>query len=485
MRSAVFQFASSSIHLAASLEILRDASLNGDKNFYCIWGAQTKYPGRMSVEFEKLKSGPPKNIINLIKHADNKVDITNKINFNADWVDNATVKLVAEISSINKVSMLQTINFDGINPGAALANEITTLTKNKDIELQKNILLIELLIRSYLQVYSATTNFIKQNNINQVYIYNGRFLHERAVWDAARAKNISVLLFETTRNHYFLRKEGFHSRTNNQRVMLEHWEKSNLLIEKRIEIGTKYFMELRSKLRPFVTETKKQLIISKPYFVYYSSSDDELIGFWDEWSEPLGEQIDCVKKLQEIFDAQSTYELVVRIHPNLKNKSQKQKQGWAKISSTISSRVIQAEEKISSYELLENSVGSISFGSTIGLESAFALKPSLVMADCGYDLIGVVDKANSWAYISSWIKKGHKIGSDELMKRKNNACIRGFFVSTGGMDFKYTKLIDKGLGAWNAVMFDGLDMKFSAISIISKKIINRIKFKKVTSMINH
>ena len=70
------------------------------------------------------------------------------------------------------------------------------------------------------------------------------------------------------------------------------------------------------------------------------------------------------------------------------------------------------------------------------------------------------------------------------MKRKNNACIRGFFVSTGGMDFKYTKLIDKGLGAWNAVMFDGLDMKFSAISIISKKIINRIKFKKVTSMIN-
>jgi hypothetical protein len=243
-------------------------------------------------------------------------------------------------------------------------------------------------------------------------------------------------------------------------------------------------MELRNKLRPFVTETKKQLTISKPYFVYYSSSDDELIGFWDEWSEPLGEQLDCVKKLQEIFEAQSTYELVVRIHPNLKNKSQKQKQGWAQISSTNSSKVIQAEEKISSYELLENSVGSISFGSTIGLESAFALKPSLVIADCGYDLIGVVDKANSWAYISNWIKKGHKIGSDELNKRKNNACIRGFFVSTGGLDFKYTQLTDKGLGAWDAVMFDRMNMKFSKVSIISKKIINRIKFKKVTSIIN-
>lgn len=484
MRSAFFQFASSSIHFAASLEILRDESISGGENFYCIWGAQTKYPGRMSVELEKLQSGPPKNIINLIKHADNKVDITSEINFDVDWVDAMTAKLVAKINYINNVSMLQSINSDGINPGAALANEITTLTKNKDIELQKNTSLIELLTRSYLQVYSATNIFINKNKINQIYIYNGRFLHERAVWDAARAKNISVLLFETTRNHYFLRKEGFHSRTNNQRVMLEHWEKSNLPIEKRIEIGAKYFMELRNKLRPFVTETKKQLTISKPYFVYYSSSDDELIGFWDEWSEPLGEQLDCVKKLQEIFEAQSTYELVVRIHPNLKNKSQKQKQDWAQISSTNSSRVIQAEEKISSYELLENSVGSISFGSTIGLESAFALKPSLVIADCGYDLIGVVDKANSWAYISNWIKKGHKIGSDELNKRKNNACIRGFFVSTGGLDFKYTQLTDKGLGAWDAVMFDRMNMKFSKVSIISKKIINRIKFKKVTSIIN-
>jgi hypothetical protein len=231
-------------------------------------------------------------------------------------------------------------------------------------------------------------------------------------------------------------------------------------------------------------ETKKDLKISKPYFVYFSSSDDEAVGFWDEWNEPLGEQIECVRRLQKIFDGQNKYEFIVRLHPNLKNKSDNQKNGWLTIKDSESSRVIGPEEPISSYELLDNSVGSITFGSTIGLESAFALKPSLVIADCGYDLLGVVDKAISWADVSNWIFKNHKINEEELLHRRNQACIRGFFIATGGLTFNYTTLVDIGLGAWNATSFDGMRVKSNSIIGKYRKLISHIKFKKVVALIH-
>jgi len=484
VKTAIFQFASGSIHFATSLEILKNNSLAGDEVFYCLWGSKTKYPGRMSVGFENFNGIAPRLIKKLVKHASPGVVFTNDLAFDHIWVSKMTDSFYKVINNASSISLLEDVNLAGITPGAALANEITTLTKNRDIDPSKNQILIRILIESYLQVYSATTKFILENTIERVFLFNGRFIHERAVWDAANALGRQVILFETTRNRYFLRKEGFHSRINNQKVMLEHWENSDLDIEKRIEIGSKYFSELRSRLRPFFTETKQDFKITKPYFVYFSSSDDEVVGFWDEWKEPLGEQIDCVKNLKKIFDEQNNFELLVRLHPNLKNKSESQKSGWLNIKNSKSTRVIGPDEQVSSYELLDNSVGTISFGSTIGLESAFALKPSLVIADCGYDLLGVVDKAENWSDVSKWILSRHKISTETLMSRRNNACIRGFFIATGGIPFKYTSLVDKGLGAWDAIFFDGLKITSNSIAYNYRKSISRIKFRRINLLIH-
>ena len=483
MKTAIFQFASGSIHFATSLEILKDNSLAGHEMFYCLWGSGTKYPGRMSIGFENLSRKSPKSIEKLIKHAA-VVNFTSEIKIDHNWVLSMTNKLTNAISDAPSISMLKDINVLDVKPGAALANEITTLTKNRDLDLSKNRLLVRILVESYLQIYNAVTNYIINNRIDRIFLFNGRFLHERAVWDAARAQGVQVILFETTRNRYFLREEGFHSRKNNQKVMLDHWENSDLPLKNRIEIGSKYFSELRSRLRPFFTETKQDFKISKPYFVYFSSSDDEAVGFWDEWNEPLGEQLECVKNLQKIFDEQNNFELIIRLHPNLKNKSDSQIGGWINIKDSESTRVIGPDEQISSYELLDNSVGTITFGSTIGLESAFAMKPSLVMADCGYDLLGVVDKASSWADVSSWIFKNHRINNEELLNRRNNACIRGFFIATGGITFNYTTLVDVGLGAWNATSFDGKKIGYNSIIGKYRKIISRVKFKRIVALIH-
>jgi hypothetical protein len=168
----------------------------------------------------------------------------------------------------------------------------------------------------------------------------------------------------------------------------------------------------------------------------------------------------------------------------LKNKSKSQINLWQQIKRTRSSRIIEHTSPISSYDLLTNSIGTITFGSTLGLESAFALKPSLVIADCGYDMLGVVDKVTSWAQVLNWIQKNHKITDEEMATRKNNACIRGFFIATGGITFKNTTLVDKGLGAWDAITFDGMKMKVNKYSFLYRQSISRIKFSSIIKLIN-
>ena len=130
MKTAIFQFASGSIHFATSLEILKENSLAGDEMFYCLWGSGTKYPGRMSIGFENLSRKSPKAIEKLIRHAA-VVNFTSEIKIDHNWVLTMTDNLTNAISEAPNISMLKDINVLDVKPGAALANEITTLTKKK------------------------------------------------------------------------------------------------------------------------------------------------------------------------------------------------------------------------------------------------------------------------------------------------------------------------------------------------------------------
>ncbi len=485
MNKAIFQFAASSIHFATSLEILREETKFGHEIYYNLWSARTKYPGRMSVDFEGAWGKPPRWTRRIVKKAGSTAVYSSRMTIDNVWVENSLTQFKFRIQDIQTIAQLRQIEFAGIRPGAALVNELTTLTKNRNFSPRENLRLIVLLTESYLQVYIAAVRFINIHDIREVHLFNGRFLHERAVWDAAKSLGVQVILFETTRNRYFQRKEGFHDRINNQKVMLAHWENSDLTKEQRVDVGSEYFAQLRSKANPFHTLHKPSIDITRPYFLYFSSSDDEMAGLWDEDPKSLGDQISCVRKLQLLFDAQSTYQLIIRIHPNLLNKSLEQQLAWAEIRESNSTKICGPGEEISSYSLLDNAIGSISFGSTVGLESAFALKPSLVLTECGYDLLGVVDIAETWEDVSNWLKFGHQLTPAQLSDRKTNSCIRGFFLATGGRTLENTHLVEIGWGAWVARSFDEVKLPDGLFSRIYHKVVSKVKFLRVLRYLNH
>jgi hypothetical protein len=154
------------------------------------------------------------------------------------------------------------------------------------------------------------------------------------------------------------------------------------------------------------------------------------------------------------------------------------------IRETKNSKVISADSNSSSYYLLDNSRGVITFGSTIGLEAAFSKKPSLLLADSGYDELEVCDKPKNWNEVFMFINSSHNLPQKELEHRRTRACIRGFYLELAGKPFEYSELQEIGWGAWQVLKFRDRRMNISRFVIVYHKIISRLKFKRISRLVN-
>ena len=456
----IFQFASSSIHLATSLEILNNESENKNYNHYCFWANQTIFPNKMAKMSTSFRLKTPKKIRQLVKLADPSVNFSGCIHHDTKLVEPILNQFKLQLKEISSLSELYKLKINQIMPGAAIANEIVNYSKDRDVDLTKIVKLTMKLIESYLLVYFAAKKYLIQNKIQKVYVYNGRFLHERAVWDAAKDLSIEVFIFETLRNRFQIRREGFHDRINNQKVMSQIWLESDLELQDKIAIGSMWFNDMSSKKNIFNLGTNSNLVNQKDFIVYYTSSDEEMFGFWDQWTEPLGTQYDCILKLIDIFSQQDEFDLYIKLHPNLINKPEHILKKMLGIPLKANSRLILPDSSISTYDLLNKSVGTITIGSTIGIESAFHRRPVLMLADSKYDALGIGEKASNWSDVGEWMRKIKNFSEEDLDQIKTRACVYGFYFSRAGQEFRHVTLKETNItGAWEAINF--LDMKIS------------------------
>jgi hypothetical protein len=120
----------------------------------------------------------------------------------------------------------------------------------------------------------------------------------------------------------------------------------------------------------------------------------------------------------------------------------------------------------------------------LGLEAAFNLKPSIVLADSGYDLLEVVDKAQSWDEVNQWLQIGHKMSSESLELRRKNSTIRGYYLATAGITFENSVLKQTGWGAWDVVAFCEHKIQRPVIMDFYRKLISKFKFLRINKLVN-
>ena len=469
-------FVSNSIQIAANFEILNELKNKIEKlNIYWL-GHRTTYPSIMARNYDSF--GKIFETSEIQRIGENifgaKLQYFSDLEVDQIFISDKITKFQKSIRDVYTLDQLIKIEIDDLKPGPAIANALVFESQNRNVNIQQNLSKISKLFDSYIKIYSSVMREIREQNSSTFLIYNGRFLHERAVWDAAKKHDKTVLIFETIRNRYLVRDFGFHDRIANQKEMLNLWNTSKLSTKDREEKGSKYFHDLKSKSNKYYLTEDVEESEGEDYFVFYTNSDDEAIGFWETWKENFMSQKEAIEYLSKWFGNNSQFKFIVRLHPNLLSKPVEIRNEWLGLNLDSKTVLIEPGEKISSSLLMSKAKGVISFGSTIGLEASYHEIPSLVLADCWYDELNAVSKANDLAGMLDWIKKVSS-GDSSVKKSKEGALVRGYWMEMSGNEFKETQLTELSWGSWRANSFHKIPIQSNKIRKYFHISINKFK----------
>jgi hypothetical protein len=226
-----------------------------------------------------------------------------------------------------------------------------------------------------------------------VHSFNGSFEEIRPIFDICKAKGIRVLLYEGFKKNNQWQKVIFDNHLPHDIKYLDErrnyvWDHLNLSLEEKIELGKSFYEKRRqgeySGDRIYVKDQIKGKVPpiddSKVNIAIMNSSEDEFASVGAEWEtlKLFSTQLESIVYLLEHADAQVHFYL--RIHPNLKDVRYKYHTDLLLLGDRYKNiTVIPGDSDVSTYSLLDSVDKIICFGSTIGIESVYWRKPSILL----------------------------------------------------------------------------------------------------------
>jgi hypothetical protein len=121
----------------------------------------------------------------------------------------------------------------------------------------------------------------------------------------------------------------------------------------------------------------------------FNSSEDEFVAI-EEWANPFyPTQNEAVRRIVGAFAGDPRIRFHLRVHPNLRGLDNTQTRGLDALRRDLPNlEVIDAGSPVSSYALVDAADLVLAFGSTIGLEAAYAGKTSILMGRSMYEDLG-------------------------------------------------------------------------------------------------
>ena len=259
--------------------------------------------------------------------------------------------------------------------------------------------LLQAAARSYAWAYDQTTALIAERSLTALVVCNGRFLHDRAVSAAGEAAGIKVMYYDGggIDTDFDFTDNVTHDWSDLQRRMLKMFDEWP--DEVAHEVGESWFQDRIAHTAPdnalFVESQASGTGIDRPegqtLVVYFSSSGDEIAELELDWSRFIGDQPDALMELAEEIRARPGWTLVVRSHPHKRMKPRLDVEEWlAAVDRARPDLHIDHHSSIDSYTLMRQADVVVTYGSTTGVEAAYAGKPVIVMGPSAYDELGCV-----------------------------------------------------------------------------------------------
>lgn len=327
--------------------------------------------------------------------------------------------------------------------GMAISSYLISKTRSSNPKVKRYSNLVRKGCYTFVQIQAALSTKKFDFQTDEIWVCNGRQLHERSVVEFCKTNNIAYKFFEIGGDGFQLARWILHSHSPHDRMEFQNEIKEHFL-KKRDEDATevkKWFLANRSPKSNQFTNNQvsgKGLDLSEPFIVFYTSSDDEVAAISEDWDSPWGSQIDAVRALISVFKNRPRQKLIIRVHPNLMTKSKSDQKLWRTLELNPNTVLVHPSSNVDSYELLDNAKGVITFGSTIGVEAVYWGTPLGLMAHARYDIIVENSFLTNENDLSAWVNDAF---SEKLIKPKNTGALMwAHYFLTGGNPWELTEI---------------------------------------------
>lgn len=258
--------------------------------------------------------------------------------------------------------------------------------------------------RSYAWAFDQAHALMSRESVTAVIVYNGRFLHDSAAAGAAEALGLPVLAYDMGGNDtdFDLTIDATHDWSALQARMLrlyEEWPEGE-----RDALGSSWFLERTEHVDPrnslYVESQRRGSGIDRPeggtLVAFFSSSGDEISELDLDWAEYFHGQPEALMAVADACRQRPECTLVVRSHPHKRMKPKRDVEDWLQAVNDARPDIhLDPHSAVDSYELMRQADVIVTYGSTTGVEAAFAGKPVIVMGPSAYDELGCADRVRT------------------------------------------------------------------------------------------
>lgn len=310
-------------------------------------------------------------------------------------------------------------------------------------------------IRSYAWAYDQARALIEQRDCTAIVVFNGRFLHDSAASAAAEMLGLPVLSYDKGGydTGFDLTIDGTHDWPALQRRMLRMYDQWP--VDERDVLGSQWFEGRRQH-----TDAQNELFVGAQQVgtgierddagvlvAYFSSSGDEIAELDLDWADYFHGQPGALQAVADIC-RELGYRLLVRTHPHKRFKPKRDVEDWhTAVAAAAPDIHLDEHSPVDSYTLMRQADVVVTFGSTTGVEAAYAGRPVIVMGPSAYDELGcAIRPAN--------VEELHAALAVPRTGDRAGAISYGLMMMRRGFAFEYVRTDEHGVYWLGDIDFD-------------------------------
>jgi hypothetical protein len=315
--------------------------------------------------------------------------------------------------SVNNGKELSSLFFKNLDYGYAVLSTLCSMYGKGEVSKKLIQTVGKKVLLNYIKTFNETYYSIKALEIKFLVIFNGRFVNERAAASAARLLGIKIVYHEATRNSSYIAScfsphsiIGYKKLAESLILNVDPEvisKDSRSWYESRIAGSDPYSAHFQTNWDNF-HDVLTQNTGARKRISIFTTSDDEYLGLSVDWDLPQKQsQREWIAVIVKIA-LKHNYEVILRLHPNLKTKSKSLQRDWVQLSELDGLRIIGFNDRCNSYNLVRSSDLIVTCGSTIAMEAGFLGKPVLSVGTGIYDALNAVRKVQDLDLIEDIFK---------------------------------------------------------------------------------